>query len=142
MSQQMLFYRGASVLLITRERQKPSGAYTLSPTKGELLINVMAVAVQPAEYKIQKGILPFQLTYPTINCAWVIRLFHLPTSNATCKLIARFPLSLVFLASSPRLAQTSCGSSRATGWSRTAEERSAMTLASEHTRTTLSRLRN
>lgn len=63
MSQQMLFYRGASVLLITRERQKPSRAYTSSPTKGELLIKVMAVAVQPTEYKIQKGILPFQLTY-------------------------------------------------------------------------------
>jgi hypothetical protein len=27
---------------------------------------VEAVAVQPAEYKIQEGILPFPLTYPTI----------------------------------------------------------------------------
>jgi len=36
------------------------------PSKGELLVKVMAVAVQPAEYKIQEGILPFPLTYPTI----------------------------------------------------------------------------
>ncbi|CAI6074288.1 unnamed protein product [Clonostachys chloroleuca] len=36
------------------------------PAKGELLIEVKAVAVQPAEYKIQEGILPFPLNYPTI----------------------------------------------------------------------------
>ena len=51
---------GVGKALEIREAPRPT------PTKGELLIKVMAVAVQPAEYKIQKGILPFQLTYPTI----------------------------------------------------------------------------
>ncbi|KAF5648565.1 alcohol dehydrogenase [Fusarium sp. NRRL 52700] len=37
-----------------------------TPGEGELLIEVKAVAVQPAEYKIQAGILPFPLTYPAI----------------------------------------------------------------------------
>ncbi|KAI6753913.1 hypothetical protein HG530_013089 [Fusarium avenaceum] len=36
------------------------------PGGNELLIEVKAVAVQPAEYKIQDGVLPFPLTYPTI----------------------------------------------------------------------------
>ncbi|KAH6953540.1 chaperonin 10-like protein [Fusarium avenaceum] len=36
------------------------------PGDNELLIEVKAVAVQPAEYKIQDGVLPFPLTYPTI----------------------------------------------------------------------------
>ncbi|KAF4343976.1 alcohol dehydrogenase [Fusarium beomiforme] len=39
---------------------------TPAPGDGELLIEVKAIAVQPAEYKIQKGVLPFPLTYPTI----------------------------------------------------------------------------
>jgi hypothetical protein len=30
------------------------------------MVQVKAVAVQPAEYKIQDGLLPFQLEYPTI----------------------------------------------------------------------------
>ncbi|KAI8402269.1 hypothetical protein FOFC_17576 [Fusarium oxysporum] len=37
-----------------------------APGEGELLIEVKAVAVQPAEYKIQDGVLPFPLRYPTI----------------------------------------------------------------------------
>ncbi|GAM40290.1 alcohol dehydrogenase [Talaromyces pinophilus] len=36
------------------------------PGQDELLIQTEAVAIQPAEYKIQDGILPFPLTYPTI----------------------------------------------------------------------------
>ncbi len=51
---------GVGKALEIREAPRPT------PSNGELLIKVMAVAVQPAEYKIQKGILPFQLTYPTI----------------------------------------------------------------------------
>jgi NADPH:quinone reductase-like Zn-dependent oxidoreductase len=31
-----------------------------------LMVQVKAVAVQPAEYKIQEGVLPFPLKYPTI----------------------------------------------------------------------------
>ncbi|EGU73936.1 hypothetical protein FOXB_15553, partial [Fusarium oxysporum f. sp. conglutinans Fo5176] len=31
-----------------------------------LVLQVKAVAVQPAEYKIQDGVLPFPLRYPTI----------------------------------------------------------------------------
>jgi NADPH:quinone reductase-like Zn-dependent oxidoreductase len=30
------------------------------------MVQVKAVAVQPAEYKIQEGLLPFPLKYPTI----------------------------------------------------------------------------
>ncbi|WKT54077.1 Polyketide synthase, enoylreductase domain [Fusarium oxysporum f. sp. vasinfectum] len=41
-------------------------ADTPVPDKGELLIEVKAVAVQPAEYKIQEGLLPFPLKYPTV----------------------------------------------------------------------------
>ncbi|EEU33606.1 uncharacterized protein NECHADRAFT_17739, partial [Fusarium vanettenii 77-13-4] len=41
-------------------------AETPVPDKGELLVEVKAVAVQPAEYKIQEGLLPFPLKYPTI----------------------------------------------------------------------------
>ncbi|KAK9311584.1 chaperonin 10-like protein [Lipomyces starkeyi] len=41
-------------------------ASTPYPGENELLIETKAVAVQPAEYKIQEGILPFELTYPTI----------------------------------------------------------------------------
>ncbi|EXA30428.1 hypothetical protein FOVG_18197 [Fusarium oxysporum f. sp. pisi HDV247] len=37
-----------------------------APGIGELLIEVKAVAVQPAEYKIQEGLLPFPLKYPTV----------------------------------------------------------------------------
>ncbi|KAH7169751.1 uncharacterized protein B0J16DRAFT_376652 [Fusarium flagelliforme] len=37
-----------------------------APGVGELLIEVKAVAVQPAEYKIQEGLLPFPLKYPTV----------------------------------------------------------------------------
>ncbi|PNP73417.1 hypothetical protein FNYG_13244 [Fusarium nygamai] len=37
-----------------------------APGEGELLIEVKAVAAQPAEYKIQDGVLPFPLSYPTI----------------------------------------------------------------------------
>ncbi|RHZ70226.1 hypothetical protein CDV55_108336 [Aspergillus turcosus] len=36
------------------------------PDHDELLIQTEAVAIQPAEYKIQAGVLPFPLTYPTI----------------------------------------------------------------------------
>ncbi|GES61338.1 alcohol dehydrogenase [Aspergillus terreus] len=41
-------------------------ALTPSPGQDELLIRTRAVAIQPAEYKIQDGVLPFPLTYPTI----------------------------------------------------------------------------
>jgi NADPH:quinone reductase-like Zn-dependent oxidoreductase len=41
-------------------------ASTPEPGHGELLIQTKAVAIQPAEYKIQDGVLPFPLTYPTI----------------------------------------------------------------------------
>ncbi|KAK3311658.1 chaperonin 10-like protein [Chaetomium strumarium] len=41
-------------------------ADTPVPDNNELLVEVKAVAVQPAEYKIQEGILPFPLKYPTI----------------------------------------------------------------------------
>ncbi|KAH6870896.1 chaperonin 10-like protein [Thelonectria olida] len=41
-------------------------ADTPVPDKGELLVEVKAAAVQPAEYKIQEGLLPFPLKYPTI----------------------------------------------------------------------------
>ncbi|KAF7596098.1 hypothetical protein BBP40_003360 [Aspergillus hancockii] len=36
------------------------------PGEDELLIQTEAVAIQPAEYKIQSGVLPFPLSYPTI----------------------------------------------------------------------------
>ncbi|GIK05517.1 hypothetical protein Aspvir_009630 [Aspergillus viridinutans] len=36
------------------------------PGDDELLIQTEAVAIQPAEYKIQDGVLPFPLSYPTI----------------------------------------------------------------------------
>ncbi|KAK4112879.1 GroES-like protein [Canariomyces notabilis] len=41
-------------------------ADTPVPDNNELLVEVKAVAVQPAEYKIQEGVLPFPLKYPTI----------------------------------------------------------------------------
>ncbi|KAL5041224.1 hypothetical protein BDW71DRAFT_213235 [Aspergillus fruticulosus] len=41
-------------------------ASTPEPGHGELLVQTEAVAIQPAEYKIQDGVLPFPLTYPTI----------------------------------------------------------------------------
>ncbi|KAH7313623.1 chaperonin 10-like protein [Stachybotrys elegans] len=36
------------------------------PGEGQLLIRTKAVAVQPGEWKIQEGMIPIQLTYPTI----------------------------------------------------------------------------
>ncbi|KAK4895544.1 hypothetical protein LTR27_006327 [Elasticomyces elasticus] len=41
-------------------------ADTPEPGPGELLIEVKAIASQPAEYKIQDGSLPYPLKYPTI----------------------------------------------------------------------------
>ncbi|KAL2858473.1 chaperonin 10-like protein [Aspergillus pseudoustus] len=41
-------------------------ASTRKPGHDELLIQTEAVAIQPAAYKIQDGVLPFPLTYPTI----------------------------------------------------------------------------
>jgi NADPH:quinone reductase-like Zn-dependent oxidoreductase len=44
------------------------------PGPGELLVEVKAVAVQPAEYKIQQGTLPFLLKYPTIiGCQCILQ---------------------------------------------------------------------
>jgi NADPH:quinone reductase-like Zn-dependent oxidoreductase len=48
------------------KRVEVRSANTPEPGPGELLIEVKAVAVQPAEYKIQEGILPFRLEYPTV----------------------------------------------------------------------------
>ncbi|RYC79200.1 hypothetical protein BFJ63_vAg17922 [Fusarium oxysporum f. sp. narcissi] len=49
-------------------------ADTPVPDKGELLIEVKAVAVQPAEYKIQEGLLPFPLKYPTVIGRIVVKI--------------------------------------------------------------------
>ncbi|KAL6856377.1 GroES-like protein [Trichoderma novae-zelandiae] len=42
----------------------PADVY--EPGKGELLIQVKAIAAQPGEWKIQEGIIPIPLRYPTI----------------------------------------------------------------------------
>jgi hypothetical protein len=42
----------------------PSEIHKAGP--GELLIQVQAAAVQPAEWKIQRGLLPIPLSYPNI----------------------------------------------------------------------------
>jgi hypothetical protein len=42
----------------------PSEIHKAGP--GELLIKVQAAAVQPAEWKIQRGLLPIPLSYPNI----------------------------------------------------------------------------
>ncbi|KAJ6049603.1 hypothetical protein N7499_011809 [Penicillium canescens] len=41
-------------------------ASTPEPGHDELLIQTEAIPIQPAEYKIQDGVLPYPLTYPTI----------------------------------------------------------------------------
>ncbi|KAK4961198.1 hypothetical protein LTR10_001688 [Elasticomyces elasticus] len=49
-----------------RKQVEVGPADTPEPGPGELLIEVKAIASQPAEHKIQDGSLPYPLKYPTI----------------------------------------------------------------------------